>query len=44
VEQKRLYSVSKNWPNPNISEEEMKVFLGILIMSWYNILFSEAIF
>jgi len=30
VEQSRLYSVSKNWPDPNISEEEIEC------ISWYT--------
>jgi len=44
VEQSRLYRVSNNWPDPNISEEEMKVFLGILIVSGYNKFSSKAMF
>jgi len=44
VEQSRLYRVSKDWPGPNISEEEMKVFLGILVVSGYNKFSSKAMF
>ena len=44
VEQSRSYKVSKNWPDPNISEEEMKVFLGMLIVFGYNKLSSKAMF
>jgi len=41
VEQSRLYRVSKNWPDHNISEEMMTVFLGILTVSGYNKLSSN---
>ena len=36
VEQSTLYCLSKNWPNLNVTKEEIKVFLGILIVSGCN--------
>ena len=41
VEQSTLYCLSKNWPNLIVTKEEIKVFLGILIVSGYNPLDSK---
>ena len=41
VDQSILYCLSKNWPNLNVTKKEIKVFLGILIVSGYNPLGSK---
>ena len=41
VEQSTLYCLKNNWPNLNVSKEEIKVFLGILIVLGYNPLGSK---
>ena len=43
VEQSTMYCLSNNWLNLNVTKEEIKVFLGILIVSGYNPLGSEEI-
>ena len=42
IEQSRIYGVSKNWKHIQISQQEMRVFLAILMISWYNPLPSKA--
>ena len=41
VNQSTQYCLSKNWPNLNVTKEEIKVFLGILIVLGYNPLGSK---
>ena len=36
AEQSTLHCLSKNWPNLSVTKEEIKVFLGILVVSGYN--------
>ncbi len=44
VTQSNMYSLSKNWSDPKITADEMKVFLGILIVSGYSSLPSKAMY
>ena len=44
VEESTLYCLKNNWPNLNVSKEEIKVFLGILIVSGYNTLGSKRVY
>ncbi|MPC48711.1 PiggyBac transposable element-derived protein 2 [Portunus trituberculatus] len=44
VQQSQLYCVYKNWPDINVTKEEIKVFFGILIVSGYNPMPSKASF
>ena len=41
VEQSTLYCLKNNWPNLNVSKEEIKVFLGISIVLGYDQLGSK---
>ena len=41
MEQSTLYCLKNNWPNLNVSKEQIKVFLGILIVSGLNPLGSK---
>ena len=41
VDQSTQYCLSKNWPNLIVTKEEIKVFLGILIVSGYDTLGSK---
>ena len=41
VEESNRYAQSKNYPDPNITEDEIKCFIGILILSGYNQLPSK---
>ena len=41
VDQSTQYCLSKNWPNLNVTKKEIKVFLGILIVSGCNPLGSK---
>ena len=42
IEQSRIYGVSKNWKDIQVSQQEMRVFFAILIISGYNPLPSKA--
>ena len=42
IEQSRIYGVSKNWKDIQVSQQVMRVFLAILIISVYNPLPSKA--
>ena len=42
IEQSRIYGVSKNWKDIQVSQQEMKVLLAILIINGYNPLPSKA--
>ena len=44
VQQSKLYCAYKNWPDINVTKEEIKVFFGILIVSGYNPMPSKASF
>ena len=41
VNQRTQYCLSKNWPNLKVTKEQIKVFLGILIVLGYNPLGSK---
>lgn len=38
VEMSNKYAIFQNCPNPEITKEEIKIFIGILIVSGYNVL------
>ena len=42
VTESRKYALFLNCPNPKITLEEMKVFIGILIVSGYNMVPGKA--
>ena len=42
IKESRIYGVSKNWKDIQVSQQEMRVFLAILIISGYNPLPSKA--
>ena len=42
IEQNRIYGVSKNWKDIQVSQQDMRVFLAILMISAYNPLPSKA--
>ena len=42
IKESRIYGVSKNWKDIQVSQQETRVFLAILIISGYNPLPSKA--
>lgn len=44
IEQSTIYCLSKNWADIQVTSEEIRVFLAILIVSGYNTLPSKALY
>lgn len=44
VDESNNYALFKNLPNPNITCEELRCFLGILIQSSYNVLPNKRLY